>query len=326
MSVRSIASKIAVPALGFLLLSGRTAHATVVERVIAIIEEHAILLSELRQRAKPFLNQLPPEAGAQRAAATSQLLASLLSHMIDEEMEHRAAGRSHVTVTAQEVEDALGRVAQQNGVSVEQLIAEAGKTGLDAPAYREEIRRQLLESKLLNLKVQGRIRITEEDTKALYHRLQLEARTTLEFTAAWIKVAVPQAASTETVAAKRKAAEALFKRAAAGEDFAALARDNSDDAFTKQSGGQLGSLHPGALPPEIDKALIGLDVGEVGGPVRAHGDFYVLKLLTRAAEPLPKFSEAVGELQNRAYMEKLDQAKRRWLDGLRKQSHVEVRL
>src|SRR5262245_2903651 len=87
------------------LLSAHAAHAGVVERVVAIVEDRAILLSELRERAQPFLAQLAAAQEAQRAAASSQLQSTLLHRMVDEELEHRAAARAHITVTAQEIED-----------------------------------------------------------------------------------------------------------------------------------------------------------------------------------------------------------------------------
>lgn len=309
-----------------LLAGTRPAQAGVVERVIAIVGDRAILLSELRRRARPFMAQLPQGHDAQRAAAASQLLSTLLQRMVDEELEHRAATRARISVTAQEVEEALERVAQQNEVSIAQLLTEAEKTGLDARGYREEIRRQLLESKLLNLKVQGRIRVTEEDTRALYRRLQLEARAQLQFSAAWIRINVPKSANDEQALQSRKLAESLATRARQGEDFAELARAHSQDEETRERGGQLGSRKPGTLPPAVDKALMALDVGEVSDPVRFRGDFYVLKLSERQQEPLPLYDDAVLELQNRVYLEKLEVAKRRWLDSLRRQSHVEVRL
>src|SRR5512146_1240941 len=103
------------------------ARATVVERVVAVVGERAILLSDLQQRAKPFLgrvwNEVPP--GAARAAAISQMHKMLLEHMVDEELEQRAANRAHIVVTAREVDDAIARVAEQNNLPVERVVAEA---------------------------------------------------------------------------------------------------------------------------------------------------------------------------------------------------------
>src|SRR5262245_30573714 len=86
--------------------------ATVVERVVAVVGERAILLSDLRKRAAPYLAQIhgTVPAGAQRNAAISQLYKSLVEKMVDEELEQRAAQQAKVVVTEREVEEALGRV------------------------------------------------------------------------------------------------------------------------------------------------------------------------------------------------------------------------
>ncbi len=133
------------------------ARATVVEKVVAVVGERAILLSDVRERSKPFLLKIQAElpAGAQRNAAISQTYKNVLDRMVDEELEQRAANRAKIVVDQKEVDDAIARVASQNGISVDQLVAEAAKSGLDEKQYCIEIRRQVLEAKLLNLRLQG---------------------------------------------------------------------------------------------------------------------------------------------------------------------------
>src|SRR6185312_4421778 len=117
-------------ALGALLLSfAPCANATVVERVVAVVGEQAVLLSQLRERAKPFMQRLEQADGAQRAAAISQLYGQLVQRLVEEELEQKAANRSNISVSAREVDDALGRIAQQNGVSVDRVVDEATKSG-----------------------------------------------------------------------------------------------------------------------------------------------------------------------------------------------------
>src|SRR5262245_28945799 len=82
---------------------GHQADAVVVERIVAIVGDKPILLSELRTRAKPFLVQILQSvpAGAQQAAAQSQLLKDLLEKMVNEELEAQAAARANITVSSQ---------------------------------------------------------------------------------------------------------------------------------------------------------------------------------------------------------------------------------
>jgi peptidyl-prolyl cis-trans isomerase SurA len=311
-----------------LLLQAGGASATLIERVVAVVGERAILLSDLRARAQPFLLQIHQgvPVGAQRNAAISQLYKGLIEKLVDEELEQRAAIQAKVTVSAREVEEALERVAGQNNITVARLLAEAKKTGLDEIGYREELRRQLLQTKLINVRLQGRIRVSEDDLRSHYRRLVVEERMKLGFRVAWIQLVGRQGATTADTAALRKRAE-MIAQSASRYDFAALARQHSEDRGTRDSGGLLPTTHAEQAPPQIVRVLVTLEVGEVS-PVVAlpGGGFGIFKLLSREESTLPSYEEARAELSQRVYLEKMTQARRTWLDNLRRQQHVEVRL
>lgn len=324
----SRARRLSLALLGAAVLASGTASSTVVERVVAVVGEQAILLSELRDRARPFMLRMEQQSpdGAQRAAATSQLYAQLLDRLVEEELEQRAANRANVTVTAREVEDALTRVAAQNGVTVAQVVEEAAKSGLNEVAYRTELKRQLLEAKLLNLRIQGRLRVTEEDVRAAYQKLVQDERQRLGFRAAWIRVSAPRTLTPRELKQRRDRAEELVQLARSGAVFSELARKYSDDADSRARGGSLGALRPGQLPRAVDAVALGLQVGEVSDPVRLGDDFVVLKIQDRDESQLPPYEQAREELSQRVYMDKMGKAKRHWVDGLRRQTHVEIRL
>lgn len=303
------------------------ARATVVERIVAVVGEHAILLSDLRDRAQPFLVQIYQQlpSGPQRSAAMSQLYKGLIEKLVDEQLEQRAAIQAKVAVTPHEVQEALEKVAAQNNVTVERLFAEARRTGLDETAYREELRRQLLQTKLINVRLQGRIRVTEDDLRAAYQKLVMEEREKLGFKVAWALVTTREGAPPAEVRARRVLAERL-SRAAQTEDFAALARRYSDDASTRDNGGVLAATHLAELSPALQRIVASLDVGEASAVVVVPSGFAVLKLLEREDSSLPSYEEARNELAQRVYLDKMTQARRSWLDNLRRQEHVEVRL
>jgi peptidyl-prolyl cis-trans isomerase SurA len=313
---------------GALVLGAAPARANVVERVVAVVEDYAILLSDVRRRAEPYLARIHRELpdGAQRAAATSQLYKQLIERMVDEELESKAATRSKIAVSASEVDAAIERIAVQNGITVERLVSEAVKTGMPEEEYRREIRRQVLDAKMMNLRLQGRIRVTDEDLHAAYQKYIMEERRKLSFEAAWIPVSAPQGAPASVVKEKRQLLERLTAEARSGVDFAELARRHSEDPHTKMNGGKLGKLEPGHLPPVLDRVLLGLGPGEVSGPVRVGDQLVVAKLLARQESELPTFDEARNELNESVYLDKMNKARRRWLDVLRKRVNVEIRL
>jgi peptidyl-prolyl cis-trans isomerase SurA len=309
-------------------LAPLTAGATIVERVVAVVGDRAILLSELLDRARPFQMQVynsVPE-GASRNAALSQLYKQLVERLVDEELQGREAAKSNITVSAEEIQSALERVAKQNDVNVEQLLEEAQKNGLSPVEYRGEIRRQLLDAKMLNLRIQGRMRIGEDDMRAAYKRIAQDERKKLEFRAAWIRFQIPPGSGSVGAASQHDAASQVSARARAGADFDELARTYSSDAATREQGGLLAPMRPGELPAEVDSVLLAMDPGDVSQPVRLGDAWLVLKLVERGPSQLPEYEKARPQLQTRVYAEKMDAARRQWLDSLRKRTHVDIRL
>jgi peptidyl-prolyl cis-trans isomerase SurA len=312
---------VALFALGVGSAASRPARAAVIERVVAVIGDRAILLSDLKSRAQPFLIQVlqtvPP--GAQRNAAISQVYKGVLDKIVDEELEERAAIQAKITITSKEIDEAVARVAQQNQLTPQKLIAEAAKTGITEQQYRDELRRQLLQAKLVNVRLQGRIRVTDEDLKLAYKKLVFEERQRLGLKVAWIRI--PAAGDGSGRALAERIAEA-----ARTEDFASLARQFSQDRATKDTGGVLPQDKITDLPPAIARASLGLEVGEASPPVRMDDDYVIVRVNSRDASQLPSFEDARRELGDRVYMDKMGQARRSWLDSLRRQNHVEVRL
>jgi len=316
------------------------AHAVIVERIVAVVGDRPILLSELRSRAKPFLLQVqakvPP--GPQQAAAESQVLKELIQKVIDEELETQAADKAKVTVTMEELDAAIRNVAQMQGMTMPELIREArSRSGMTEQEYREEIRRQILEGKMLQLRVKGRVRITEEDVKAMFERTVKEERKRREYHASWIVLRILPGSSREALAERRALAAELVSRARKGEDFAALARSYSDDTTTRADGGDLGIRAPqgtqaaasgkrAVLAPELENVVMALEPGEISEPVEAGDALVVLSLQTRQASRYTTFDAGKQEMLQRLQTDILEKAKRKWLEELKAKSHLDVRL
>jgi peptidyl-prolyl cis-trans isomerase SurA len=325
---------------GLLALQPATAHAVVVERIVAVVGDRPILLSELRQRARPFLAQIlqkvPP--GAQQAAAESQMFKELIERMVEEELEAQAADRARISVTAEEIDNAFRNIAAAQNKSVAKIFDDARTTsGLSDQDYRDEIRRQILEGKMLQLRVKGRLRLTEDDVRATFDKVVREERHRLEYHPAWIVLRVPAGSSADALAERQRLASDLAARARRGEDFAALARRYSDDTATREAGGDLGGRAPQGSPaavagkrpvmaPDLEAALMALEPGQVAEPMRAGDAIVVMKLVDRAPSRYASLEASRAEMMQRAQGEVLERAKRKWLDELKRRTHLEVRL
>jgi peptidyl-prolyl cis-trans isomerase SurA len=317
----------------------KPARAVVAERVVAVIGDRPILLSELRKRARPFLLQIaqrvPP--GPQQAAAESQVYKELIEKMIDDELEMQAADKAHITVSSDEIDNAIRNIAASQGLSVPDLVKSAGKSGLSETDYREELRRQILEGKMLQLRVKGRVRITEEDVKAMFERTLREEKKRREYRAAWIVIHIPPDSSPAAVAERQALADKIARDARKGADFAELAKKYSDDPQTRDSGGDLGIRAPNGSPqavqnkrptiaPELEAPLMPLEAGQVTDPIRIGENLIILQLLERQASRFRGYEEAKPEMLQRLQTEILEKAKRKWLDELKSRTHLDVRL
>ena len=122
-----------------------------VDRIVAVVGTRAITLSELKQRALPHQKRVDAEkpSAGQRAAMFTALNKDLLDRMIDEQLEAEVAEKAHIVVTPDEIERALGMVAEQNKVSPAELLKDAERQGMSPATYRAELARQILEGKLL---------------------------------------------------------------------------------------------------------------------------------------------------------------------------------
>ena len=101
---------------------------------------------------------------------------------------------------------------------------------------------------------------------------------------------------------------------------------NRNLILSGDAGGQLPQTKLSELPPALARAALQLEVGEASVPLRVGDDYVIVRVDSRDASQLPSFDEARRELGDRVYMDKMGQARRTWLDGLRRRNHVEVRL
>jgi peptidyl-prolyl cis-trans isomerase SurA len=305
-----------------------TARATVVEKVVAVVGEKAILLSELRQRARPYMAQIlqkvPP--GVQQTEMIDTLNRQMLQRMIDEMLERQIADKHHINVTSEEIDAALDRVASSQGLTVDHLITEAVRGGITAQEYREEIRRQLLDGKLMELRVKGRVRVTDDEMRALYARIAREERQQLGYSLRWIVLRLPQGATPDAVRARRALAERLVAEARTGGDFATMARTYSDDRDTRDQGGNLGEQKPGGLEEPIERVAMTLEVGQVSAPFTFADALVIVRVDGRDQSRFGSYEEVREQLAQRVHGEQMEKARRKWLDSIRRGMHIDERL
>lgn len=322
----------ALAAAAAVLAGTQVADAAIVERIVAVVGERPILLSELRQRARPHLYRIAQQTqnATQQAAAESEMFRELLTKMIDERLEEQAADKARLAVTPEEVDSGLRTVAQQNNIEPKQLLAAAKSQGLSEQDYRDEIRRQVLEGKLIQLRVRGRVRVTEQDARNEYQKYVSGASKQHPVDLRILVLQVPEGASPQTAEARAVLGEELSRRARAGEDFCQLVLAYSDDPKTKPTCGSAGPVPLEALLPELQTAATALKPGETSAPIafrdpRGQQAILITQLSSQPFQ-IPTFDQVKEQMIEKAYMDATERARKIWLQELRHGVYVDVRL
>jgi len=116
----------------------------------------------------------------------------------------------------------------------------------------------------------------------------------------------------------------LRTRVENGEDFATLARQNSEDIGSAQEGGELGWTMPGQMVPEFDQAMNETAIGEVSAPVRTQFGWHILQVEDRREQDMTdraRKNMAMNYLHQRKYQEELDA----WLRQIRDEAFVDIK-
>ncbi len=125
-------------------------------------------------------------------------------------------------------------------------------------------------------------------------------------------------------AAIHKQMEPILDRARAGEDFAALAREFSEDSATKGNGGDTGFFNRGTMVPAFERAAFSLEPGEVSDPVDTVFGVHIIKLEEREEPRLLPLDDVREQLRDYVREEKMEAVVDAKIDELRAAADVEV--
>ncbi|MDO5289094.1 MAG: peptidylprolyl isomerase [Pseudomonadota bacterium] len=248
--------------------------------IVAIVNSEPVTNHEVRTRMVRLQKQLagqgaslPPEA---------QLRKDVMERLIAERAQLQHARETGLQVDDAALAQAELSIARQNQLAtVQELHQRVQQEGLSVKEFQDDVRNQVLLARLREREIEPRLQITDTEVDN-FIRQQTGARVGgQDVNMAMILVAVPEGASTEDTARLQARAAEAARRARAGEDFGALAREFSDANNRGADDGVLG-LRPADKYPELFvRSIQRARVGDIVGPVKSDAGFHVLKLLER---------------------------------------------
>lgn len=295
----------------------------IVDRVVAVVNNDVITLSELQESLAFYLYESKESVGPEQGEALKQ---RLLGRMIQSRLQLQEAVREQIGAEEVEVNEQLADLMRRfNAKTQEEFEGVVKAQGLTPEGVKKRLRDQVMIQKVVRRKVHLRVSVTEQEIERYFLENREKLETGLSYQARHILL-VPNPAGAEAAwEAARTRAEEVWAKVRAGEDFAGLAERYSQDS-TAKDGGDLGVLKQGELAAEIEGQVLRLRPGEASAPFRSKLGFHIFKLEWRegfSGEALARTKQQIREILFRQkYATRLEA----WLAEIRKRAIIEIRM
>ena len=285
------------------------------DRIVAVVNDQIVTRRDLDDRMKTVLLQLQRQGTP--LPARDVLEKQVLERLIQTRLQLQFARETGLRIDDAALDNAIGRIASSNKLTVEELRAIIEKDGITFSKYREDIREEIVLVRLREREVENKIQIAESEIDNFLKTLQQQESSSEEFNLSHILVRVPEQASPEQLQERRTRAERALAQIRNGTDFRQIAASVSDAPDAVQ-GGLMGWKEFVQLPTIFADAVKGLKTGETSNVLRSAAGFHILRVndrrghvdeamvtQTRARHILIKTSELVSENEARERILKL---------------------
>lgn len=311
--------------LAFTTTATASAASEVVDRIVAVVNEDIILLSELQERMRPYTQRIKQQGfdTEKERQMLFKVREEMLNRMVDEKLTDQEIQRKEIHVDDAEVDRTIERIKQANSFTDEDLREYLEKEQMSMEDYRAKIKEQVLRTRLVNYEVKSRIVITEEEIQAYYDSHPELYGGKISYHLRNILIRIPDYATNDEKEAVRVRMQEIRSRIDAGEAFAELAETYSQSP-TAAEGGDLGVIEQATLSPQIQEALEGLKSGQTTAALETDQGFqlfYVEAINHSEGKPLDTVRD---EIQQKLFTEVVDKKFISWLETLRSQSTIKI--
>lgn len=252
--------------------------------VVAVVNSEPITNQEVQALSVRLLRDARAQGVSTEHFEAKRLA---LEQLINEKVQIQQGVSLGIVIDDAALNQAEASVASNNQLTPDAFRARLQQDGMSWSSFREQLRNQLLISRVRERELDSRIRITDlEINQFLEEQLRNQAVSTpAELNLGMILIAVPENASDEQIARLSDRARSVMQRARQGDDFAALASAFSDAPDRRVNGGAMGLRPLDRYPELFSQATATLPVGGVSDVIRSGAGFHVLKVLQRQAAP-----------------------------------------
>ncbi len=298
------------------------ARAELVDRVVAVVNDDIITLSELSQQGQPIFQKIQNQAPADQVdSVLLKAQQDLLSRLIDQLIVEQRAEKIGVTVSDEEVDATVQRILAENNLSNEEFKRQLKLIGQTEETYRASLRRQILQSKLVNYEIRSKVVITDEKVKEYYTKNFVEKARKDSYHI--LQIGFTWADEGKAKHDAETQAQEVRAMAIRGDDFRELAKRYSD-LPSAVDGGDIGVFKKDELASYMKKTILAMQPGDVSPVIETPAGYQIFKLLSDQGDVRAQtsFENAKDEIREQLYDQEIERNFQKWVKDLRDQAYI----
>lgn len=305
-------------AFALLLITQLPSSAEVVDRIVAIINDSVITLSELNAATAVALDKLSIDE-KKDTSKVAELKSRMLDSLIEQKLVKQASDKAGIDISEREIDNAVDDIKKQNNLTQESLLLALAQSGLTLREYREQLKEQIRQVKFINKEFRSKISIQPEDIEDYYKTNIDEFYGPASYRLNLIFV------PSDDKDAERQKLKVIKEGLARGDDFRDLAGHYSEGA-SASLGGDMGYMKEGEMDKTIEAAAKKLKIGEVSPPIITPEGTYFIQLV-EVKKPAPRpLDDVRGYINDKLFKKVMDDRFSFWLKEVKRYAHIEIRL
>ena len=261
-----------------LLATGAGAEMKLLDGIVAVVDDDVVLVSELDYRVKTVREQIV--AAGQQIPPTNILVNQVLERLILESIQLQMGERAGVRIDDETLTRAISGIAERNGLSIEEFITQIEADGFPYPRFREEVRRDMIISRVQSAQVNRRISMTEQEIESFLSSPLGQRALSDEYRVGHILLEIATDATEGAKQAAQDESRDIVSLLRSGADFREMAIERSASASALE-GGDMGWRKAGSLPSLFAETAVALEVGDTADPIRSESGLHIIQLLDK---------------------------------------------
>ncbi|RPH79253.1 MAG: hypothetical protein EHM80_08300, partial [Nitrospiraceae bacterium] len=297
--------------LGLFAQASLLSAAQVEDGIVAIVNSDLITLSEIKRELAPERERIQKEYRGDaltRRLKTAEYMT--LTAMIERKLQLQEAKARGITVTDQEVRQAMRQMKQQG-----ETIDETN------PADMKRVREQLTLLRIVDKEVRSAVMVADSDMKRYFQEHRDRFALSEEYTLSQILIKPRSPDDTDDAREKVREVMAQLKQ---GESFEDVALRFSDGPNASH-GGHLGLVRQGELLPEIERTVATLVPGGISDVIETSEGFHIMRLEDKKPKQYRPYEQVRNEIQGLVFQQKSEDVFQTWLTDLKNKAYIEIK-